>query len=187
MFTCSFTWRFVDGTYLRNFVHLSFRNFDLTWQVLTNHDETDRQTDHVAWKLASPHSPAILQITLSSVNMWLSLRKSDCFCTWQNETLLSYLTEWDTPFVPHRMRHSFCTSQNETLLLYLTDWDTPFVPYRLRHSFCTLQTETLLQQFNKCYAFISIKIKFCAVRVVGWGCLLLLLILWVLENDTWHL
>jgi hypothetical protein len=34
-----------------------------------------------------PHSPAIAQITLSSVNLCLSLRQVHCFCALGNDTI----------------------------------------------------------------------------------------------------
>jgi len=40
------------------------------------------------WQIGFPHSPAIAQITLSSVNLCLSLWEVECFCAWQNKIFL---------------------------------------------------------------------------------------------------
>ena len=48
------------------------------------------------WLAGYPHSPAIAQITLSSVKLRLSLSQFDCFCSLWHETLLRSLNTFYT-------------------------------------------------------------------------------------------
>ena len=100
---------------------LSTRSYILVlplWPFMTGSNKS--WWDHVAWKLASPHSPTLLQIAVS----WLLPTPLHFFRSLSVQSSCGFHSETVTAFVPYRMRqtdrHSFNNFINFKLLISTT-------------------------------------------------------------------
>ena len=78
-------------------------------------------------------------------------------CTFQNDYLIMYFSEWLLDYVLFRMTTWLCTFQNDYLIMYFSEWPLDYVLFRMTTWLCTFQNDCLITNLfimTICHYFI---------------------------------